>query len=350
MQRKILLAALVLAVVWAGIGFSEAVAQQQKVKDFYKGAVLQFICPYGPGGGYDAWIRALAIPMQKLTGARVLVKNMPGGSGLMACSYLFNVAKPNGLSIGLLAGPGLTFGEMLEYETFKLAKYKMLKFTIICRIEKQIRGMLAGKPTGFRTLADMQKSREPVRFAFADPTSDAAAEAALVAEAFDIKAKMISGYKSSGEYWLAIMAGRGVDASIVAIRRMKGYVEKGDLLPVTVYTRERLSDFPQTPALLENPGLNPGKRKYAELAMNMSEPGRVVLAPPGVPKERAAFLEKVIFASLKDPGVIKWAKKRGFGISPLSGKGVRKSITETMEMVPPAEREKVKDIIIKKYY
>ena len=350
MQRKILLATLALALVWAGIGLGRAAADEQKVKDFYKGAVLQFICPYGPGGGFDAWIRTLAIPLQKFTGARVLVKNMPGGSGLMASSYLFNVAKPNGLTIALLAAPGMTLGEMLEYETVKLAKYKIQKFTAICRIEQQIRGMLAGKPSGFRSIMDMQNSTKPVRIAFTDPTSDAAAEAALVAEAFDFKAKMISGFKSSGEYWLSIISGRGADASFVAIRRMKGYMEKGDLFPIVALSRERMPDFPQVPTLLESPGLNPEKRIYAELTMNMHEPGRAILAPPGVPAERAAFLEKAIFASLKDPGVVSWAKKRGFSIDPLSGKDLRKAISKTMKMVPPSEREKVKDIITKKYY
>ena len=350
MQRKICLIILVSAFVLAGISSNEAMAQQQKVKDFYKGKVLQFVCPYGPGGGYDSWIRTLAIPLQKHTGARVLVKNMPGGSGLMASSYLFNVAKPNGLTIALLAAPGMTLGEMLQYETIKLAKYKIQKFTAICRIEYQIRGLIAGKPSGFRSLMDMKNSAEPVRFAFTDPTSDAAAEAALVAEAFDFKAKMIAGWKSSGEYWLAIISGRGADASFVAIRRMKGYVEKGELFPITVLSRKRMPDFPETLSLFENPGLNPEKRKYAELAMRMNEPGRAIMAPPGVPGERAAFLEKAIFASLKDPGIVSWAQKRGFSIDPLPGKELRKVISETMEIVPDAEKEKFKNVISKKYY
>jgi len=350
MQRKLWLAILVLAFVWTAIGFSKALADEQEVKAFYKGAVLQFICPYGPGGGYDAWIRTLALPLQKYTGARVLVKNMPGGSGLMASSYLFNVAKPDGRTIALLAAPGMALGELLQYETIKLAKYKLQKFTAICRIEQQVRGMLAGKPSGFKSIEDMRKSDKPVRIAFTDPTSDAAAEAALVADAFDFKAKMISGFKSSGEYWLSIIAGRGVDASFVAIGRMKGYVEKGDLVPITVLSKKRLPDFPDTPTLFENPGLNPAKRAYAELAMNMSEPGRAVLAPPGVPKERAAFLEKAIFACLKEPGVISWAQKRGFTIDPLPGKELKQAIDTTMAMVPPSETEKVRDIIMKKYY
>jgi tripartite-type tricarboxylate transporter receptor subunit TctC len=131
---------------------------------------------------------------------------------------------------------------------------------------------------------------------------------------------------------------------------MKGYVEKGDLVPITVLSNERLPEFPQTETLLKSEGLNPAKIKYAKLAMLMSEPGRIVLAPPGVPKERISFLEKAILACLKDPEVVSWAQKSGFDISPLSGEDLRKVIDETMDMVPPAEKEKVRDIIIKKYY
>jgi len=348
MQRKIWLAILVLAFVWAAIGFSEAVADDRKAGDFYKGAVLQFICPYAPGGGFDAWIRALAIPLQKHTGARVLVKNMPGSSGLIACSYLFNVAKPDGLTIGLIPAPGMTFGDMLQYEAFKLAKYEMIKFTHIARIELQKRALLTG--SRFKTFEDMQQPGTTVHFTTTAPTSDAAAEAALVAEAFNLNAKIISGFKSSGEYWLAVMAGRGVDAGFVALRRMKGYVEKGELFPLAVVLKERMPDFPQVRTLLEIPGLQPDKRRFAELAILMHESGRAILAPPGVPEDRAAFLEQAIFASLKEPSVVEWAKKRGFSIDPLPGKELKKVIAKTLEIVPEAEREKFKHVISKKYY
>ena len=50
---------------------------------FYKGKNLTLVVPYKPGGGYDTWGRLLAPYLAKYTGARVIVKNMPGAGGML---------------------------------------------------------------------------------------------------------------------------------------------------------------------------------------------------------------------------------------------------------------------------
>lgn len=97
MPKKIwLLAILALTVIWVG---NSAAAQDNKIAGFYKGATVKFIVPFGAGGDYDMFSRKLAPFLEKHTGARVLVENMPGRSTYQAIDYVYNTAKPDGLTI-----------------------------------------------------------------------------------------------------------------------------------------------------------------------------------------------------------------------------------------------------------
>jgi tripartite-type tricarboxylate transporter receptor subunit TctC len=66
------------------------------------------------GGGFDAYARTLArhfprhIPGEPV----VTVENMPGAGGLVAASYLYKVARPDGLTIGHFSGD-LLLGQVL---------------------------------------------------------------------------------------------------------------------------------------------------------------------------------------------------------------------------------------------
>ncbi|MBI4529690.1 MAG: hypothetical protein HY695_38315, partial [Deltaproteobacteria bacterium] len=79
---------------------TEARAQ---VESFYKGKSIRIVVGFTPGGFYDRWARILARHMPKyLPGnPEMLVQNMPGAGSLVAANYVYNVAKPDGLTLGM---------------------------------------------------------------------------------------------------------------------------------------------------------------------------------------------------------------------------------------------------------
>ncbi len=69
-------------------------AAADEVADFYKGRPLNIIVGYGPGGGYDAYTRALSGHMSRFIpgNPQLVVQYMPGAGSLRAANFIANVA------------------------------------------------------------------------------------------------------------------------------------------------------------------------------------------------------------------------------------------------------------------
>ena len=78
------------------VGTTGATAQ-----DFYKDKMIRFIVGQAAGGGYDTYTRTIARQMIKHIPGNpaVTVENMTGAGSLVAANYLYNTAKPDGLTV-----------------------------------------------------------------------------------------------------------------------------------------------------------------------------------------------------------------------------------------------------------
>src|SRR5436305_15136358 len=67
----------------------------------FSGKTVTIIVGYKPGGGYDAAARMLArhLPNHIAGKPTVIVQNIPGGNSIIPANHIFNVAKPDGLTI-----------------------------------------------------------------------------------------------------------------------------------------------------------------------------------------------------------------------------------------------------------
>ena len=78
-------------------------ASGQSLADFYAGKTVTIIVGYAPGGGFDTTARLAAKYLGKYIpgNPNVIVENMPGAGSLTAANHIYNVAKPDGLTIGV---------------------------------------------------------------------------------------------------------------------------------------------------------------------------------------------------------------------------------------------------------
>src|SRR5256712_13472264 len=75
---------------------------------FYRGKTVRIIVGASAGGGYDTYSRTIARHMGKHIPGNpgLIVDNMPGAGFLISASYMYKVAKPDGLTIGhFIGGP-----------------------------------------------------------------------------------------------------------------------------------------------------------------------------------------------------------------------------------------------------
>lgn len=104
---------------------------------FYKGKTVRIIVGLSAGGGYDTYSRLIARHMGKhIPGNPVVaVENMTGAGSVIAANHIYNLAKPDGLTIGHVLG-GLFLQQLLG----KSGIMGLRPVPIFCRRERPKNG------------------------------------------------------------------------------------------------------------------------------------------------------------------------------------------------------------------
>ena len=104
---------------------------------YYEGKMIKMIVGFSPGGGYDRMTRMLTkkhLPKHIPGKPSIVVENMEGASSIIATNYMYNIAKPNGLTIGTFTR-GLPFAQLnkLEGVKFDLTKFGWIRWINVGR-------------------------------------------------------------------------------------------------------------------------------------------------------------------------------------------------------------------------
>jgi len=120
---------------------------------YYQGKTVTIIVGTGAGDLYDLYARGIALFMGKyLPGnPNIIVQNMPGAGHMIAANYVYNVAKPDGLTMGAI-NAGLYFEQLIGRAE---VKFDWTKYNWIGNATKspQVLYMRASSP--FKTVVDV---------------------------------------------------------------------------------------------------------------------------------------------------------------------------------------------------
>ncbi len=110
----------------AGLAYVAGVSTPVSGAGFYEGKTIRINVGASPGGGFDTYARLIARHLPKHIPGKpsVIVENMPGGGGLIAANYMFNVSKPDSLTIGHI----LWTIPQMEFLGIPAVKYRSLDF------------------------------------------------------------------------------------------------------------------------------------------------------------------------------------------------------------------------------
>ena len=174
--------------------------------NFYQGKTMRIIVGNLPGDTHDLFARAYSRSMGKHIPGNpaILVQNMPGAGGMIAANHVYNVAKPDGLTLGS-PSPALYYAQLVGS---KEVKFDWTKFNFIGAPERNghLLFMRVGLPvTRPSTTSAMPKSRR----AAAPPASAPAATTcpSCFEEMVGLKFRLITGYPGGAEMDLAIERG-----------------------------------------------------------------------------------------------------------------------------------------------
>jgi tripartite-type tricarboxylate transporter receptor subunit TctC len=324
-------ASLVLA---ASVG--TAFAQQSAEEFFRSRKEMNFITSSPPGGGYDAYSRLFARYMSKhLPGnPNILVNNMPGGGGIRAANFLYNIAPKDGSTIALL-DRGIATAPLLYGDESK-AQFEAVKFNWLGSAMRENGMATVSTRAPVQSIEDA-KTREVIVGATA-PEQDPAMFPRLLNDLLGTKFKVVYGYAGQPEMFLAIERGEldgvfmsGWSGNGRAYVREKMKEGKMKLLVQMSATGDPAhSDTPTILSLVKDEQA----RQVVELILSRLALGRPFLSPPGIPADRVTMLRDAFQKAATDPEMLEEAAKLRLAIDPIFGEEAQALIAKIYKSSP----------------
>lgn len=326
---------------------------QAQTKPYYEGKTILIIVGSGPGAGNDIRTRLWARHASRhIPGhPKLIVQNRSGGGGLRARNYLYNIAKPDGLTIAeIIRGTGLQHAIGDPAARFEADKFNWIgnltTATAICvgridRVGKNLEEAVA------------RSKKTQLRDAEAGATSTGAAIGKMVRKFTGLNTRQVVGYQGGAAIDLAIEKGEadmrcGFVWSSAKTRKRQWFARLGSKTPfvsvlVQVATK-RHPELADIPTLIE---LAPDAeaKDVAEMLTFTYRNAYPMLAPPGTPAHVVKILRDAFWATVHDPQYLAEAKKIGYlDDEPLKGEEVQQLIGKIVS-VPEKSREAMARIV-----
>ncbi|WP_017727532.1 Bug family tripartite tricarboxylate transporter substrate binding protein [Halalkalibacterium ligniniphilum] len=324
-----------------GNGESEAVefTKGEDVAAFYEGQRLRLIVPYDPGGGYDEYARLLMPYLEKYTGARIEIANLPGAGGMRGANELWR-APNDGLTIGHINGSALVMNDLAGIEG---AEYNIEEFSYLGRVVTDLRVLTMQVDGDFETADDLFTIDRTIRLGATGLGGSTYVDAVVVGEAFGFDQEVMHGFDSSGVIEQAMLRG-DVDGMWGSYGSAYDRIEEGLVKVVLQSGHERSEALPDIPTIFEMVDKYETSDMGLELLNVLEEltaVGRPIVAPPGVPEERLEFLREAFEQAMNDPELIERAESATRELHYLSGQEMEDVVNSATEM-----SDEVRDILI----
>ncbi len=329
MARKLkLLTATVMGIgLFAGLVFTAGAAE------FFKGKTITFVVGFSAGGGFDTYTRLIGRHISKHIPGNptIVVQNRTGAGSLIAGNYIYNRAKRDGTVIGNWIGP-LVLQHLLGNPAVKLDGRKLNWLGVptpdsaVCALTKA---------SGIKTMDDWFASKRPIKIGATGPGSTTDDGPKLVKEAIGLPIKMIEGYGGTARMRLAAESGE-TDGGCwawqsVKVTWRKG-IESGNVRVVLQLTLKSHPELKHIPLAIKYAKTAAARELLKVVDGPYSAVARPYSLPPGVPKDRVRLLQKAFMATMRDPAMLKEAKRSRLEISPMDGPTTAKTMAAIYDL------------------
>ena len=318
---------------------------------FYKGKTIRIIVGSTPGGFFDRWARLLARHMGKYIPGQpeIIVQNMAGAGSVVATNHVYNVAKPDGLTVVM----PLNSIYVDQLAGRKEVQFDLKKFHWIGSpaVEATILYMRADTP--YKSIADIIKAKEPPKCGASGTASNDYILARMLEETLGAKFNTVVGYPGGPEIDLAVEKGevmcRAHNISAHFGREpFETWHKKGFDRHIIQTSRKRdprAGDVPTIYELFDQFKTPTNGRRLSQALVAGGDFGRPIMVTPGTPPDRVKLLREAFLKSLNDPDLLAEAKKGRMDVEPTTGEELESLVKEILDS-PPDVLERVKKILI----
>jgi len=296
--------------------------QAETPEVFYTENTIEWIVPYGPGGGYDQYSRLLAPFIEKHAGTTVKVNNLPGSGGLKGAVEIYR-APDDGLHMGVVNALALTG---LEAASEDPLDYAMQEFAYIGRITAEERVFIVGDKWADATPQELAEAE--LILGATGPGGTSYFEGFVAIHVLEARWRLVSGFDSSANLRLALQRG-DIDGYWSAHSSALSGIQVGDVfakMRLGVLSGELYDDIPEIePLATRDVGLMKSWR-------GLAQSGRPVVATPGIPEDRLDYLRAAMAAAINDPEFRAAAAEAGRAIDFLEGPDALGAVSSAMEL------------------
>ena len=316
---------------------------------FYKDKTIRIIVGFTSGGLYDQYARILARHMGKhIPGnPNIIVQNMPGAGSLSATNYVYGVAKPDGLTLGM-PGSGIYLDQLLGR---KEATFDVRKLSWIGSVDQRDLLLYMRADAPWKSIEDVMNSKEMPKCGSTGTSDLTTVVNNVLEETVGVKFQEVRGYPGGVEIDLALEKGeihcRGTGITTHFAREPYFTWHKNGFDRHLVQTGNkkdpRLAEAPTLVDLMDKKKTSAFSRSVARAMLVSATLGRPMIATPGTPADRIKILRDAYSKTFKEPEVVEEAKKTKLDLEVLSGAEVEAQIHEVMNQ-PKEVVERVKKL------
>ncbi len=291
--RRTLLAGALATTAWAGLSVQPALAQ-------FPEKTIEFIIPFGAGGGADIEGRLLATEMSKILGVSIVPINKTGGGGAVTYTYIKNAA-PDGYTIGWNSTSILTTTNIGNVD------FKYDALDQIGRVEWQPMPFAVKADAPWQTFEEFVKDcrANPEKLTVSNSGTGSATHLAAIAlmDAANCKVTHLPvGIKRRNA---SVLSGEA-DAMIAPLTGAVNLTKAGKLRLLAMPTAERNAVMPDVPTAKEL-----GYDAVLDLFRGLS-------VPKGTPDDVKAILADAMAKAAKSEAFMKLAANKGFTVDPMA--------------------------------
>jgi tripartite-type tricarboxylate transporter receptor subunit TctC len=318
---------------------------QDSVAKFYKDKTIRVIVSSEPGGGYDNYGRMFAKHMPRFIPGNptMIVQNMPGGGGLTAANFIYNVAPKDGTVIGQVQR-NVPF---VAIQGQPGPQFDPTKFNWIGSMNNEVNACVALTSTNVKTVEEAKKK---VVIMGGSGPNDTEQTPAVLNNVLGTKFKVVAGYPGSQQAALAMEKGEtdGIcgmqwTSFITSFQHWLDNKQVRIIAQISSPEGDPKLNEMGIPKIWDYVKRDEDKQVlnviFSQLAF-----GRPYVLPPGVPAERVEAYRKAFDATMKDPEFLADAAKAKLNIDPLPGAEVQR-IVQDIYATPPQLVERAKAVL-----
>lgn len=257
----------------------------------YPSRPIEFIVPWGAGGGSDQTARAIAKLLEPALGTSVPVINSPGGTGTAGITKLL-AAPADGYAIGLLAW------DTLALLSNKPQKWDIKDLYVLGIVIQLPSALYVAENSRFKTWAAVDKEAKAKPGSLKVAISGFGSPDHITMGYFSTKGLNIRSvpYAEPGERYASLLGGHS-ELLYSPIGNVRSFVEGKQMRPIVMLSEERSPNYKDIPT---------AKESGYEIALPQR---RAVVIKTGTPEDRTKLLEAALAKAVKDPAYVAFLER-----------------------------------------